>query len=83
MYQGFLEIARHESLSFRSGSILSVAISATNKAPHTFDASNQFLGSPVIEEALQEMILGQVSAVACAVVKLAVTLHHLSILSGV
>ena len=83
VYQGFLAIARHASLSFSSSLILSVAISATNEATHTFDANNQLLGSPVIEEGLQEMILGQVSAFAHAVVKLAVTLHHLSILSGV
>ena len=83
VYQGFLAIARHASLSFSSCFILSVTIGATNEAPHTFDASNQLLGSPVIEEGLQEMILGQGSAFACAVVKLAVTLHHLSILSGV
>ena len=83
VYQGFLAIARHASLSFRSCFILSVAIGATNEAPHTFDANNQLLGSPVIEEGLQEMILGQVSAFACAVVELAVTLYHCGILSGV
>ena len=84
VYQRFLAIARHASLSFGSSFILSVAISATNEATHTFDANNQLLSSPVIEEGLQEMILGQVSAaIDCAVVKLAVTPHHLSILSGV
>ena len=83
VYQGFFAIARHTCLSFRSCLILSVAIGATNEAPHTFDANSQLLGSPVIEEGLQEMILGQVSASVFAGVELSVTPYHLGILSGV
>ena len=88
MYQGFLAIARHASLSFSSSHILSVAVNATNEATHTFDAGNQLLGSPVVELGFQEMILGQGSADAILVqagtaVKLAVALHHFRILAGV
>ena len=81
-------MARHTSLSLSSSFILSVALGATNETPHTFDAGNQLLGSPVVELGFQEMILGQGSADAILVqagtaVKLAVALHHFRILAGV